>query len=86
MDTPLPIRLQRFTAAPNQEIFIEISQLFLLMPIFRWDKTENRYVDATGDYDLLMDYEGTQYLFINRTTKTFEFAYRYQAVRQPRSI
>lgn len=69
------IEMTRFQADPDSEYIIQISQLLLLYPFFRW--TDGHFIDATGDFDLCMSEDGTRYTFINRRPTTEIFAYRY---------
>jgi len=69
------IEIQSFNASEDQELIIQVSQLLLLMPIFKWDGTH--WIDATGDYDLCMSPDGKTYTFISRRSGTVQYGYRY---------
>lgn len=68
-------RLQEFEAATDQSFVILMSEVILLMPIFRWNGDE--WVDCTGDYDLCMSPNGKTMTFISRREGTHKFAYRF---------
>lgn len=73
------LRQQNFRCAPNETITIGTREAALLLPIF---KVENdRLVDATGDYDLCFNLEGTQADFKNISSATSEFVFRFFGAR-----
>jgi hypothetical protein len=69
------IEIQSFDADEDVEVTLQVSQLLLLMPIFKWDGTH--WIDATGDFDLCMATDGKTYTFISRRTGTVKYGYRY---------
>lgn len=69
------IRLQEFSSNPDEIILIEITQIVLIMPIFR--KCDDKWVDATGDYDLCMSFDGSRYEFISRRQQNEIWGYRF---------
>lgn len=69
------IEIQKFDAASDVEVTIQISQLLFLMPIFKWDGTH--WIDASGDYDLCMSNDGKTYTFISRVPGTVTYGYRF---------
>lgn len=69
------IELAAFNANTDQEIKIQVSQLLLLMPFFKWNGTH--WQDATGEYDLCMEEDGKTYTFYSRIAGAQKFAYRY---------
>lgn len=72
--------IQQFDAVVDVPVALQIAQVLLLMPIFRWDSAASEYIDATGEYDLCMDALGTKYHFTSRRTGTNRYAYRYVSV------
>lgn len=71
------IKVQRFVAEVDNPVYFSLDEVVFLMPIFRWDETDQHFVDATGDYDLCMSEDGLKYKFINRRDETITFAYRF---------
>lgn len=71
------IKIQSFTAEPDEPVYIGMNDVIFLMPIFKWDEIDEHYIDATGDYDLCMSEDGIKYKFINRRSTTIRFGYRY---------
>ena len=69
------IGLQEFEAEPDVAFFIKVTEIVFLMPI--WRKCGDRYVDATGDYDLCLSANQENYEFINRRADSTIFAYRF---------
>lgn len=69
------VRIQPFVAAPDVEIIIGTSETILLMPVLK--RLCDKWVDATGDFDLCMSDDGLKYTFINRLGTTETFAYRF---------
>lgn len=65
-----------FVACPGKPVFINATDVYLLMPFFR--KTEcGDYVDATGEYDLCMNAEQTKYKFITCADDCTTYMYRF---------
>ena len=71
------VRVQRFSAEPNDPVYIGVGDIIPLMPFFKWDDVDQHYVDATGDYDLCMSEDGFRYKFINRRREAITFAFRF---------
>jgi hypothetical protein len=71
------VPIQSFVAEPDVDIYINLNDVFLLMPIFKWDEVNSHYIDATGDYDLCMSEDGLKFKFINRRKTVLKFAYRF---------
>ena len=69
------VKVQKFEAQPDQEVEIGLSDTILLMPI--WRLCGDRYIDATGDYDLCMSLDGLKMTFISRRPLPEVFAYRF---------
>lgn len=69
------IELAQFSANQDQEIVIQVSQLVLLMPIFRW--VGDHWQDATGEFDLCMEPDGKTYKFMSRIMGAQRYGYRY---------
>ena len=72
------IRIQSFVAQPDTELEIGISEIIFLMPIFRL--CDDRWIDATGDYDLCMSMDGTKYTFVSRRPLEETYGYRFFSV------
>jgi hypothetical protein len=64
-------------AEPDVPIYIGMNDVVFLMPIFKWDETDEHYIDATGDYDLCMSEDGLKYKFISRRPAVIKYAYRF---------
>jgi len=78
-------QMTKLTLVKDQQVSIQISQVLLLMPIFRWNEIENLFVDATGDYDLCMSENGLAYYLTSKRPGTTVFAYRYVSTYFPAS-
>lgn len=71
------MEIMRFEAEEDVEYQINASNIIFLMPIWKWNPTEDRYQDALGFYDLCMSKDGLIYHFYSRTPGITTFAYRY---------
>jgi hypothetical protein len=73
------LRQQNFLCSPGETITIGTKEAALLLPIFK--KVDDRLIDATGDYDLCFNLEGTQVEFKNISSATNEFVFRFFGAR-----
>lgn len=73
------LRQQAFRCAPGETIEIGSIEAALLLPIFK--KENGRLVDATGDYDLCFNLEGTRAEFKNISSATSDFVFRFFGAR-----
>ena len=71
----LLLQLQVFNVDPDVPFIIQVGDVLLSAPFFRWDGTH--WVDATGDFDLCLSADQTYLEFHNRTGAPNQFAYRY---------
>lgn len=70
--------MQEFEAAADEPVLIGVRDAVLSYPFFRRDG--DRWVDATGDFDLELVEGGTKLKFTNRRSCGTRFAYRFFSV------
>jgi hypothetical protein len=71
------IQLTKFTVEEDQAYTMQVSNVLLLMPFFKWDEVQGIWIDATGDYDLCMSENGLKYYFTSRIPGPTTYGYRY---------
>lgn len=78
MSTEPLLKLQDFEADTDVPYIIQVGDILLTAPFFRWDGTH--WIDATGDHDLCLSPDGMYLEFINRRPSKERFAYRYTSI------